>query len=183
MNTYIALLRGINVSGQKKIIMEDLRELFSEIGFTSVKTYIQSGNIIFRSNDQSLSVLEERIKEGILLRFGFDVSVLVITPAYLQSIYDNNPFNDFLKKEVVAEKKMYFTFLSRVPDQQILANLSIKVSGNEECIVSDQDKVVYFYAANGYGKTKLNNNFFEKRLNCKATTRNLNTIRKILALL
>ncbi len=180
MNTYIALLRGINVSGQKKILMVDLKNLFETLGFLSITTYIQSGNVIFQSDQADTNNLSDLIKKGIEERFGFDVPVLVLTRDLLLSIFEENPFSERISNGEIEEKKMYFTLVSSAPDKALVKELAIKDYGNEEFVVGQN--VVYFFAANGYGRTKLNNNFFEKKLKCKATTRNLKTVSRLIDL-
>ncbi|MDY8134792.1 DUF1697 domain-containing protein [Aquimarina sp. 2201CG5-10] len=177
MNTYIALLRGINVSGQKKILMADLKRLFEALGFVSVTTYIQSGNVVFQDALKNTTDLETIVKEGIQKHFGFDVPVLVIKPKDLQLIYKNNPFSEKITNGKVDPKKMFFTFLSKEPESALIKELPVPSDGEEFVIVK---KVIYFYAANGYGKTRLNNNFFERKMKCNATTRNLKTVIKML---
>lgn len=179
MKTYIALLRGINVSGQKKIKMADLKTMLEDLGLTSVITYIQSGNIIFKDDKSDLNALEALIKNGIIEAFGYDVPVLVRTPETLASIYENNPFLEKLKNEEIEEKKMFFTLLSNTPDPMAVKELTSN-SYEEEFLITNE--VVYFYAINGYGRTKLHNNFFEKKLKSTATTRNLKTVIKLLEL-
>jgi len=92
MNTYIALLRGINVGGHKKVPMAELRELLSKSGFGNVQTYIQSGNVILESSEGQINSIEEQIKKVILDYFGFDVPVIVKTNDDLQAIFDTCPF-------------------------------------------------------------------------------------------
>lgn len=182
MQKYIALLRGINVSGQKIIKMAELRELLESLDFSEVTTYIQSGNIIFKSTQESEEILQVMIKERILSHFGFDVPVLVRKREYLQMILDENPFARKLEEGVFEEKKMYYTLLSGIPDAQTMDQLEIYPAEGEEYFIESQYKVVFFYAANGYGRTKLNNNLFEKKMRCSATTRNLRTLTKLLEL-
>ncbi|GAA4275556.1 DUF1697 domain-containing protein [Aquimarina mytili] len=180
MKIYIALLRGINVSGQKKIKMIDLKAMLEGLRLTSVTTYIQSGNIVFKSEKKDTQILSDLIKNGISTRFGFDVPVLVLTPEILTNIYEENPFSDGLLSGEIEDKKMYFTLLSNPPDANAVAELMAKDFKEERFEITS--KVVYFYAANGYGKTKLTNNFFEKKLKCDATTRNCKTVIKLLEL-
>ncbi|GAA4273015.1 DUF1697 domain-containing protein [Aquimarina gracilis] len=180
MNTYIALLRGINVSGQKMIKMVDLKTMFENLGFVSVKTYIQSGNVVFKSEKEDVKQIGSLIKQGILEIFGYEVPVLVLTHEKLDSIYKENPFLDRIANGEIEEKKMYFTLLSNSPDTTMKKELETTTYGKEEFIITEE--VVYFFAAIGYGKTKLNNNFFEKKLKCSATTRNLKTVIKLLEL-
>lgn len=180
MKTYIALLRGINVSGQKKILMADLKSMFEDLGYSSVVTYIQSGNVIFKDEEIDSKVVSTVIKKEILKKFSFDVPVFVLTREDLVGIYVNNPYVDRIKTEEIEEKKMYFTLLSTLPNSDGVQEISSNSYEPEEFKITD--KVVYFYAANGYGRTKLNNNFFEKKLKSVATTRNLKTVIKLLDL-
>ncbi len=180
MKGYIALLRGINVSGQKKIKMADLKAMFEKIGFTSVVTYIQSGNIIFKSDVTSVKEISNMIKSGIFDHFAYDVPVLVLTLEVLENIYNDNPYADLLQQQILEGKKMYFTLLSSLPDMAQIDDINKYCGEDEDFTITDE--VVYFYAANGYGKTKLSNNFFEKKLKCTATTRNLKTVIKLLEL-
>ncbi len=94
MNTFIALLRGINVSGAKTIKMDNLRLTFQKQGFENVTTYIQSGNLVFTSVENSTLQLAAKIADAVKTDFGFDVPVVVLTAAELQTIAKNNPPND-----------------------------------------------------------------------------------------
>lgn len=170
--TYIALLRGINVSGQKLIKMADLRARFESWGFSNVKTYIQSGNIIFNSTIKDINKLALLIGEKILETYGFDVKVIVKTPVDLINVIKKNPFAP--DKDV---NRMYFTLLSNVPSEDRIRKLSEYDYSPEEYIL--QGNVVYFYSPAGYGKAKMNNNFFENKLKVSATTRNMKTMNKL----
>lgn len=174
MNTYIALLRGINVGGHKKVPMAELRELLTKSGLVNVKTYIQTGNIIFQSSDKSTFSLENRIQKSIIDHFGFEVSVMVRTRAHLNRIFDDCPFPE--------EKKVnsYFAILSKIPNQDLVKEAYDKTYDNEEYkIIKD---CLYFYCANGYGNAKFSMNFFEKKLEVAATSRNFKTMAKLLSL-
>lgn len=174
MNRYIALLRGINVSGQKKILMAELRELLTKSGFQNVQTYIQSGNVIFQSKEIDTKILEISITELIMTHFGFKVPVLVINRKYLKQVFDNCPF--------VEEKKInsYFTFLYSNPDKSLIDEVSTISYPNEEFIITSN--CIYFYCSTGYGKAKYSNNFFERKLKTIATARNYKTVVKLLSL-
>jgi len=180
MNTYIALLRGVNVGGHKKIKMADLKELFQKLGCVDVITYIQSGNIVFRDAQENIDILENKIKTAIKEHFGFDVPVLIITHNTLNQILESNPFSQRLKSEEVEKKKMYFMLFCDPPDPLEVKELSSRSFDPEEFIIAKN--VIYLFAANGYGKTKLHTNFFEKKLVCSITTRNLRTLSKLLEL-
>ncbi len=174
MKTYIALLRGINVSGQKKVPMAELRELLSNFGLKEVQTYIQSGNVIFKSAEKDIQKLEFKIHEVIKTHFGFEVPILVKIPEDLQHVFDNCPFPD--------EKKMnsYFTLLYSVPDIDLINEVA-KISYPNEAFVITKD-CIYFYCSTGYGKAKYNNNFFERKLKTTATARNYKTMVKLIAM-
>lgn len=171
MSNYLALLRGVNVGGQKKIPMAELREVLSNSGLEKVRTYIQSGNILFQSSKDKREKLEALIHKTIKSHFGFEVPILVLKPKDLQHIFDNCPFSEE-KKE-----KSYFMMLFSKPDQ-VLVDETAKLSyPNEEFKI--RDNCVYFYSSMGYGKAKFSNNFFERKLKVTATARNYKTMVKL----
>lgn len=174
MNKYIAFLRGINVSGHKKIPMAELREVLLTLGFQNVQTYIQSGNVIFESLENNTQKLELEMHNAIKNHFGFEVPILIKTPEALKGIFDNSPFPE--------EKKVnsYFTLLYDVPDKDLIAEVSKIKYSNEEFIITNN--CIYFYCSTGYGKAKCNNSFFERKLKITATARNYKTMVKLLSL-
>lgn len=174
MNTYIALLRGINVGGQKKVPMAELRVLFLALGFQKVETYIQSGNVVFQILEDDIDKLESSIHQAIISHFGFDVPILIKTPEMLQQIFDGCPFSE--------EQTMnsYFMLLYNSPDKDLVEEIS-KLSNDNETFMVTGD-CIYFHSAFGYGKTKFNNNFFERKLKVTATARNYKTMVKLLSL-
>ncbi len=174
MKKFIALLRGINVSGQKQIKMSELKTLFEEAGFQDAETYIQSGNVIFSSKKKSPAKISEIISSAVKMKFGFDVQVIVVIPDELEYVFKSNPF---VKKNKDPEK-LYIIFLSSIPSKENLAKLKAIDYSPEEYIVDNRN--IFLFVPNGYGKAKLNNNFFEKKLNVYATTRNLRTIKALL---
>lgn len=177
MLTYIALLRGINVSGHHKIKMTELKQLFIELGFKNVTTYIQSGNVVFQTNLKELDKIEQQIINGIKQTFGYLVQVIVLTKKSLETIYASNPF---LQKPNIDITKIHVTILSNKPNENDIIPLNT-ISKNEDTFII-VDKTIYLYCPNGYGKTILNNNLFEKKLKISATTRNWNTISKLVEL-
>jgi uncharacterized protein (DUF1697 family) len=92
MKTYISLLRGINVSGQKLIRMDALRKLYEKLGFEDVRSYVQSGNVVFRGEDLDLYRLKQTITQEIKRAFDFEIPVIVMTIDDLKLTIDNNPF-------------------------------------------------------------------------------------------
>lgn len=174
MTTYIALLKGINVGGHKKVPMAELRELLFKLGFKNVKTYIQSGNVVLQSPEKAIQKIEDTIQKGILDYFGFEVSVLVKTRQDLNRIFDDSPFSEDIKKA------SYFIMLHDIPESNLVKAASEKTyEGEDYFIIND---CIYFYCAKGYGQAKFNANFFERKLQTFATARNYNTMLKLLSL-
>jgi uncharacterized protein (DUF1697 family) len=174
MTTYISILRGINVSGQKLIKMDALKKSFENMGFQNVKTYVQSGNIIFTCNQFEINELEQKISRQIEKDFGFEVRVIVLTIDKLKQVIDNNLF---LKDTDKDQSFLHVTFLSSKPVQYDYKTVENKKQSGEEIFLSDT--AVYLYCPNGYGKTKLNNNFLETKLKVVATTRNWKTTNEL----
>ena len=173
MKKFIALLRGINVSGQKKIKMSDLKLLFEEMGFKDVQTYIQSGNVIFSSKEISVDKLELKISSSIKRKCGFDVRVIILSAKEIEYVLKNNPF--FKKRK--DEDKLYVTFLSKIPSDENIENMhSIDYSPEEYFI---EEKHLYLFVPNGYGKARINNNLFENKLKVDGTTRNWKTVKAL----
>jgi uncharacterized protein (DUF1697 family) len=173
MKKFIALLRGINVSGQKKIKMSDLKLLFEEMGFQDVQTYIQSGNVIFSSKEKSGGKLEAKISSAIKRKFGFDVQVIILSQEEIEYTLKNNPFIK-RKKE---DDRLYVTFLSNAPSKENIQRLNSTDYSPEEYIIDG--KLVYLYLPNGAGKAKINNNLFENKLKVDGTTRNWKTVKAL----
>ena len=174
MQTYIALLRGINVGGHKKIPMVELREVLSNSGFQNAQTYIQSGNVIFQSKKLEISILENDLQKAIRSHFGFEMPIIVKTPSELQMIFDACPFSE--------EKKVnsYFTLLYTTPDASLIEEVAKITYPNEEFIIIKN--CIYFYCSMGYGNAKYNNKFFERKLKTTATARNYKTMVKLIAM-
>lgn len=172
---YIAILRGINVSGQKKILMKELIRYLESLGFTNVQTYIQSGNVIFESEqEEGLKLL---IENKIKTIYGFDVPVQVHEVEYFVHVLENNPF---LVNNEVDEKFLHVTFLGDAPDSKLVDVLEERDLGTDEFVINKRE--IYLYCPNGYGRTKLTNTFFERKLKVSATTRNWKTVTNLVAL-
>lgn len=172
---YISLLRGINVSGQKKIQMSDLKSLYESIGLLDVITYIQSGNVIFNSNNKSKSALKKIIEEAIEGRYKFQVPVELRTSRELLDIIKNCPFTTI---DVEQEStKVLVTFLSAKPLKHSIEKALEYIAVTEKLVLKGRE--VYLYCPNGYGKSKLANAFLEKKLGVAATTRNWKSVTKL----
>lgn len=170
-STYISLLRGINVGGHNMIRMDRLRQSFQALGLENVKTYIQSGNVIFKAPKKSAEICARRIQERILKDFGFSVSVMVVSSEEVGRVIKNNPF---LKEKAFDASKLHVTFLSQVPTKSGLKALEALPAKPDQ--FRHSGKALYVHCPNGYGKTKLSNNTLEKVLSVSATTRHWRTV-------
>ncbi|MFF1422226.1 DUF1697 domain-containing protein [Streptomyces sp. NPDC058280] len=176
--TYAALLRGINVSGHKRIPMADLRELLSELGHGDVRTYLQSGNAVFTSGSDDESALAAALERAIDQRFGFTVDCLVRGAAYLREVAEACPF----PAATLEGKQLHATFFSEHVDPGRLASLDQDAYLPEEFRLGD--RALYLYAPNGLGRSKLAEALAKPALfkGVTATSRNWNTVRKLVEL-
>ena len=174
MHTYISLLRGINVSGQKKILMSDLKRLYEDLKFKNVRTYIQSGNVVFQYKKEDAQKLSTTIQQKIFQQYNFDVAIFNITPEDLKEIIINNPF---LNQKNIDQERVYVSFLSGVPEQEKIDKLMPFDFAPDSFFI--HEKTVYIHCPVSYGNSKLNNNFFENKLKLVATTRNWKTLLKL----
>lgn len=181
MPLYLALLRGINVSGKKLIKMEDLRKYFEAAGYTNVKTYIQSGNVVFASSGKDKGKLATAIEALIEAKYGFDVSVFVIDKKGLEKAVDKNPFTEGREEEEAGFKKLYVTFLSDKPTPEKMELLLNAPIGQD--LIEVADDILYFKLESKASDSKLSNNLIESKLKLRATTRNWNTTLKLLSMM
>ena len=175
MGVYISILRGINVGGHNKIRMEDLKALYETLGFSEVTTYIQSGNVIFKTDkNQPVTILSQNIEKAIEDKYQFVVPVIIRSASEMQTIIASNPF---LKEPGIDKERLHVTFLSDQP-----ASDTVKAIGKYD-FPPDRflviGKEVYLSCPGGYGNTKLSNTFFENKLHVRATSRNWNTVLKL----
>ncbi|MND68103.1 hypothetical protein D3C80_595410 [compost metagenome] len=156
--------------------MKELKSLLEEHGYENVTTYIQSGNIVF-TIAKDVRQLEKNLEKLMTDKFQLTIPVIVRTADQLKSIIKENPF---LKETNLEESKLYFTLLAEPPSTE---NIKKIIEYNYEPDKFEVTKsVVYVFCPNGYGVTKLSNNFFENKLKVNATTRNLNTLNKLIEL-
>lgn len=177
MPQYIALLRGINVSGQKIIKMDKLRAIFESIGFTKVSTYIQSGNVIFDSEEEDAAVVRERIVGELLSQLTFDIPVIIRTPGELLEIVQETPYPTVNEAE---NEQRYVTLLAQAPTEAALGKLLAAQNAVDEYQI--KGLTVYLLIRKNYGESKFSNNFIEKKLGVSATTRNWETVNKLIRL-
>lgn len=171
----IAILRGINVGGKRKILMADLKSMFSNLGFKDVITYIQSGNIIFESNLDDLE-LATQIENAILNKFKFEVPVIIRSNLDLEEAILSNPFYT----NQLDTNNLHLTFLKELPNNNDSELINLLSFGSDKFAIIGQD--VFVYCEGKYHESKLTNNFFEKKLKVGATTRNWKTVLKLLEL-
>ena len=171
MTAFVSLLRGINVGGHHKIRMDELKELYESLGFKDVLPYIQSGNVVFTSDEADLARLRRQIEEGFEKNFGFHVEVIVRTSADLREIIDKIPFQGQPGKE---SKWVVVLFLAAHPDETAQEDLLKTYVGPEELFIIGKE--VYIYYTNGIGRSKLSHSLIEKKLKTVGTARNWNTI-------
>ena len=175
MSTRIALLRSVNVIGKNMIKMPELVQAFKKAGFRNVRTYIQSGNIIFETVEESTELLTEKIRGLITKHFGLTIHAVVLTPQELADIVTNNPFP---KMPGIDLSKLHITFLDRDIEPEKAEKLLSYNYPPDKIIIGSG--AVYVHCPDGYGRTKYHNNFIEKKLSANATSRNWNTCLKIL---
>lgn len=175
MQTFISILRGINVSGQKKILMADLKALYEDLKFKEVITYIQSGNVIFKSNVKlSDTELAKKIEQAIYQKCDFEVPVIIRNANEWGNIISTNPF---LKEKNINVEKLHVTFLSEIPNKTSLKSIHQFDFSPDRFIILEKE--IFLYIPERYGETKLSNKFFENKLKVTATTRNWKTVKKL----
>lgn len=173
MNTYIVLLRGINVGGKNILPMKSLTEILENMGFVNVITYIQSGNVVFQTKKSSRNKIAKEISEVILDKYGFMPKVLLIEFSDLQAAVKDNPF------KIEDGKALHFFFLDSEPERPDLSRLDSLKAGAEDFKL--KKNIFYLYAPEGIGRSKLASNV-ERLLGVAATARNWNTVNKLLTM-
>ncbi len=170
--TYVALLRGINLGSRNRVSMPNLRTLLESLGAEDVVTYLQSGNVVFKSAEGA-DTLNRAIEGRIHRDVGLSVSVLLRTPQQLAKVRAGNPF----ARDVKDPTKLHVTFLAEKPDRASVRNLDPRRAEPDELRLVAQE--IYLHCPNGYGRSKLTNAYFEKQLGVAATTRNWKTVTKL----
>lgn len=168
---FVALLRGINLGSHHRLAMPELKTACEGVGLETVDTYLQSGNIVFASRIKDTSQLTGRIRLALKTRFEHDISVIVKTAAEMRKIVRNNPF---LARRGMDPTKLHVTFLQTIPAHDHVVNFSAQLGSSDEWAINGS--VIYLYCPNGYGRTKLTNTVFERKLQVRATTRNWKTV-------
>jgi uncharacterized protein (DUF1697 family) len=176
MTTYVALLRSVNVAGHGRLAMPELRDSFLALGYTDVATYIQTGNVVFKSPSRSASKLETAIEQQLESAFGSTPTVIVRTAAELAKAAATSPYPD----GGADPSRHHVTFLAAAPSKASLATFNPPASGRDELTVIGRE--VYVHTPDGYANTKLTGTYLERHLGVSSTTRNWNTVTKLNAL-
>lgn len=175
MTMYAALLRGINVSGQKKIPMAELRTLLTGLGHGDVRTHLQSGNAVFSSDSDDGYALAAELERAIEGRFGFDVPCLVRDGGYLAAVAAGCPF----PAAELEAKQLHVTYFDRPVDEARFAPLDATAFLPEEFRLGE--RALYLYAPDGLGRSKLSAALSRPSLNkgLTGTSRNWNTVTRL----
>ncbi len=179
MPVYLAMLRGINVSGQKKVPMAELKAVVESLKFKQVRTYIQSGNVVFDAPSTEPEKLALQLEKKINAHFKFEVPVIIRSPEEIEKVLKKNPF---LKEKEIDTSRLYVTFLKESPSKELSSKLSAVSFDPDRFII--QGNEIYLHCPVSYGNSKLTNNFFENKLKIGATTRNwrsLNELNKLMS--
>jgi uncharacterized protein (DUF1697 family) len=158
--------------------MQDLKTLYESLDFHAVRTYIQSGNVIFATETAfSHHDLAHRIEQAIAKQYAFEIPVIVRTAAEMQTVLQTNPF---VHRNDVIPEKLHVTFLAATPDAVLREAVSAINYPPDEFIISGAE--VFLHCPQNYGETKLSNKFFENKLKVSATTRNWKTVNTLVEL-
>jgi uncharacterized protein (DUF1697 family) len=169
---YIALLRGVNIAGNA-LPMERVRQILARLGFENVRTYVQSGNVVFQAQGSPTGWVE-KIEQALAGKARLPVSVIVRSAAELERVIAGNPF---LKQKAIDRSKLHVTFLDRPAPRDAAHKLAAIDAGDDQFHAAGSE--IYLHCPNGYGRTKLANNRLEKVLAARATTRNWNTVTRL----
>lgn len=172
MRTYILLLRGVTPTGKNRTPMARLRDVLAKADFDDVRTYIQSGNVILRT-DLSPRGVEQRVHDLIKKHIGPDLVIVARTVAQLQRVLDGNPFG----KGYDISRVFFVSFAQRPPAEKV-AELVARDFSPEKLVITDE--AGYMYIPGSAARSRLSNNFLEKKLGVSATTRNFNTLSKLI---
>jgi uncharacterized protein (DUF1697 family) len=174
--THVALLRGINVTGKNMLPMKELAQMFSDAGCSHVRTYIQSGNVIFEAPGEAVKIAQV-ITAKIEKKFGYRVPIIIRTSAQLLKTIHGNPF----LKAGVDQKWLHVYFLAHSPNAGAIATLDPARSAPDAFHVRGQE--IYLHLPNGMGRSKLTNAYFDSKLSTICTARNWATVLKLAAMM
>jgi uncharacterized protein (DUF1697 family) len=172
---YIALLRGINVGGHKKVAMSDLLALLKRLGFDDAKTLLQSGNLVFRTAGKTAAQLERQLEAEVLKRLDLETKFFVRSEEEWKAVVAGNPFQSEARKDPA---RLIVMFLERTAEAENVRALQAAIKGRETFRTGDRH--LYMVYPDGMGTSKLTNAVIERKLAMRATARNWNTVLKLL---
>jgi uncharacterized protein (DUF1697 family) len=175
MPAAISLLRGVNVGGHNKIKMEELRELYGSLGLGHAQTYVQSGNVVFRTDARDFTRLSKRIADAIEQRFAFRPGVILRTAADLRAVIEANPFTS--RRDLDPSRLLVQFLASELPADARERILRIETEPEELRMMGRE---LYIYYPNGLARPKVAWALIERILQTPCTGRNWNTVRKLL---
>jgi uncharacterized protein (DUF1697 family) len=175
MAVIVSMLRGVNVGGHNLIKMDALRALYESLGLRNPQTYVQSGNVVFKTDKRDMLALAKRIEDAIERSFGFRPSVILRTTAELRDVMAKNPF---AKRSGIEPSKLLVNFLASAPDAETRDKvLSLKTEPEE---LRMEGRELYIYFPNGMARPKMSWAVLEKTLKTPGTGRNWNSVMKLL---
>jgi uncharacterized protein (DUF1697 family) len=177
MTTYVVFLRAINVGGRNLIAMSDLRDLCTSLGLAGAQTLLQSGNLIFQSNQRSEPALELLLEMETADRLGVTADFIVRSATDLNKAIARNPFPQEAKKD---PSHLLIMFLKSAPPKKNVTALQAAIKGRE--IVRAYEKQLYAVYPDGIGRSKITTSLIERTLATRGTARNWNTVNKLAAL-
>lgn len=175
MAVVISMLRGVNLGPHKRVGMSELRALYESLGFENPQTFIQSGNVLFKTRERNFPSLAKRIEQAIEKRFGFHSDVILRTCSELRDVIGKNPFAE---RREVEPNKLLVTFLAKDPGEEAREQIRKIKADPEELWIDGRELFIYF--ANGMARPKLSVPLIEKTLKTSGTGRNWNSVLKLL---
>lgn len=175
MPVIISLLRAVNVAGHNKVKMDALRELYQSLGLRGAQSYVQSGNLVFRTDAKDLARLQKRIEDAIETSFGFRTGVMLRSSDELKDVVRRNPF---AKRSGIEPNRLVVSFLTSEPGPESKQKIAQIKVGSEELHLDGRE--LYIYYAGGMGTSKLTPAVIERTLKVSGTGRNWNTVTKLL---
>lgn len=177
MPVVVSMLRGVNLGPHKRVKMEELRALYKSLDLKEPQTYVQSGNVLFKTRNRDLVRLAADIEKAIERSFGFRSDVVLRSCSDLRNVVAKNPFSE---RKGIDPKKLLVTFLANDPGEDARTKIRQVKAEPEELWIDGRELFIYF--PNGLARPKLSIPFLEKMLKTSGTGRNWNTVTKLLEL-
>ena len=175
MAAIVAMLRAVNLASHRRMKMDDLKTVCEALKLRDVRTYVQSGNVVFRTDERDMKRLTARLEQAIEKKFGFQSDVIVRSASEMRSVVSRNPF---AKRRDIEPAKLVVTFLAGDPGNGARATVRTIPTSPEELHIDGRE--IYVYFPNGQGKSKLPTARIERTLGIPGTARNWNSVTKLL---